>query len=273
MRGGDVRNVVWDWAREYARLPVISTPDGAIVTLEDILAILPPEVVRYLFVRTDPNKHKDFDWAKLPQLVDEYERVERIYYGEEEPSPREDPEELRRIYELSQVEDRPAPTLHQVPFSHLVTLVQVAPDLEGVLAILRRTGELPEALDARSRRALEGKAERARNWVERYATEDQRFSVTEAVRPEALAMLEEDQRGYLASLSAALEEVPWEGQAIHDAVHGLGKELGLKARDAFGAVYIALLGRRRGPRLGYFLASMDRDWVLDRLAKAAVRKE
>ncbi len=281
----DTASVIVEEIFDYPRpLPLIyehilvggekmSKSKGNIVTLQDLLAIVPPQVVRYLFVRTDPNKHKDFDWAKLPQLIDEYERVERIYYGTEEPSPREDPEELRRVYELSQVEERPAPMLHQVPFGHLVTLVQVAPDLEGVLAILRRTGELPGELDSHSREALERKAEGARNWVERYATEDQRFSVTEAITPEALAMLADDQRGYLASLSAALEGVPWEGQTIHDAVHGLGKERGLKARDAFGAVYIALLGRRRGPRLGYFLASMDRTWVLERLAEAAVRKE
>jgi lysyl-tRNA synthetase class 1 len=43
----------------------------------------------------------------------------------------------------------------------------------------------------------------------------------------------------------------------------------VKARDAFGAVYIAILGGRRGPRVGYFLASMDRDWVVARLSEAA----
>ena len=94
----------------------------------------PPEIIRYVLVRTDPNKHKDFDWAKIPQLVDEFERVERIYYGREEPAPREDVDDLRREYELSLVDPPARPELHQVPFSHLLTLVQLYPDFEAVLA-------------------------------------------------------------------------------------------------------------------------------------------
>jgi lysyl-tRNA synthetase class 1 len=246
----------------------MSKSKGNVVTLGELLDVVPPEIVRYVLVRTDANKHKDFDWAKIPQLVDEFERVERIYYGLEEPSPREDPEDLRRIYELSLTEPGAPEELHQVPFGHLLTLVQLYPDAGAMLATLRRTGEVPEGLAEDQVARIVAKAENARNWVERFAPGDQRFSPMDELTDEARGMLSVEQRAYLTRLSGRLEDTQWTGQAIHDAVHGLSKEVGLRARDAFGAVYIALLGRTRGPRVGYFLASMDRDWVVSRLAGA-----
>ena len=246
----------------------MSKSKGNIVTLEELLEVAPPEIVRYVLVRTDPNKHKDFDWAKIPQLVDEFERVERIYYGREEPAPREDGGDLRREYELSLVDPPARPELHQVPFSHLLTLVQLYPDFESVLATLRRTGEVPEDLAEDYLAVIEGRARNAKNWVDRHAPEAQRFAVLEELTEEARALLSDGQRAYLARLARDLVATPWEGQAIHDAVHGLSKEMDLKARDAFGAVYITILGRLRGPRVGYFLESMDREWVLARLAEA-----
>jgi lysyl-tRNA synthetase class 1 len=82
-------------------------------------------------------------------------------------------------------------------------------------------------------------------------------------------MLGSEQREYLAQLAGRLSKVAWEGKVIQDTVYGLAKEMDVRASDAFGSVYISVLGRRRGPRLGFFLASMDRNWVLARLEEAA----
>jgi lysyl-tRNA synthetase class 1 len=241
---------------------------GNVVTLEEMLETVPPEIVRYILVRTDPNKHKDFDWAKIPQLVGEFERIERIYYGLEEHAPREDPEELRRVYELSLVSPPPPPELHQVPYSHLVTLVQLYPDMDDMLAALRRSGELDRDLDEGYLERVRSKARNARAWVEQYSGEDQRIKLLEELDEGALSGLSEEQRAYLARLSEVLGGTPWEGEAIQDAVFNTSKEVGLKARDAFCAIYRSMLGRPRGPRAGFFLASLDRDWVLARLRQA-----
>ena len=241
---------------------------GNVVTLEEMLETVPPEIVRYILVRTDPNKHKDFDWAKIPQLVGEFERIERIYYGLEEHAPREDPEELRRIYQLSLVTPPPPPELHQVPYSHLVSLVQLYPDMDDMLEALVRSGELDRGLDDGHLDRIRSKAENARAWVERYAGEDQRLRLLEELDEETLSRLSGEQRGYLSALAGVMEGTSWEGEAIQDAVFNTSKEVGLGARDAFGAIYLAMLGRGRGPRAGFFLASLDREWVLARLREA-----
>lgn len=246
----------------------MSKSKGNVVTLEEMLETVPPEIVRYVLVRTDPNKHKDFDWAKIPQLVGEFERIERIYYGLEEPAPREDAADLRRIYELSLVSPPPEKELHQVPYGHLVTLVQLYPEPGEMMAALRRSGELPEGVAKAHLDLILAKAETARNWVERYADENQRIKLMEELDDAILEQISPDQRAYLGRLAGVLEATSWDGSTIQDVVFDLSKEMGLKAGEAFSAVYLCMLGRRRGPRAGFFLASLDRDWVLARLSAA-----
>jgi lysyl-tRNA synthetase class I len=42
----------------------------------------------------------------------------------------------------------------------------------------------------------------------------------------------------------------------------------VEAKAAFAALYLAFLGRPNGPRAGWLLASLDRDFVIERLRQA-----
>jgi lysyl-tRNA synthetase class 1 len=52
-------------------------------------------------------------------------------------------------------------------------------------------------------------------------------------------------------------------------VHALKNELGLPAKEAFGAIYLVFLGKPSGPQAGWFLASLDPAFVRARLREAA----
>ncbi len=39
-------------------------------------------------------------------------------------------------------------------------------------------------------------------------------------------------------------------------------------KEGFSIFYRVLIGKTRGPRLGYFLSNLDRDWVMERLKRA-----
>ncbi|UCC92239.1 MAG: hypothetical protein JSW25_06075, partial [Thermoplasmata archaeon] len=158
--------------------------------------------------------------------------------------------------------------LHQVPYGHLVTLVQLYPVMDDMLEALHRSGELDRGVDETYRECIRSKARNARAWVERYADENQRIHLLEELDAATLGELTGEQRAYLSRLGEELEGTPWDGETIQDLVFNLSKEVGLKARDAFGAIYISMLGQRRGPRAGFFLASLDREWVLARLREA-----
>lgn len=70
---------------------------GNIITLEELLEILPPEAIRFFFFRVKPTTHKDFNIDReILQLMREYEHVERLYHEIEKPSKSEDIEDLKR---------------------------------------------------------------------------------------------------------------------------------------------------------------------------------
>ena len=63
----------------------------------------------------------------------------------------------------------------------------------------------------------------------------------------------------------------WLGMSVR-TIHEppVAKEAGLdKATAAFEAIYLAFLGRTKGPRAGWFLAFLERGFVIARLKEAA----
>jgi lysyl-tRNA synthetase class 1 len=237
---------------------------GNIVTLDDFLEVAPPEVMRFFFFRTKATKHKDFDIGKnLLHLVEDYEHVERVYYGKDRPSPQEDEGDLRRAYELSQVR-RPAAGFFQVPYTHLVTIAQMAPSYEGVKWILQRNEQL-DGMDAEWEERLKVKVECVRAWVREYAPEEYAFAIQEFMPN---VVLDDGEKDLLKKLAEGLATVEWTAEKLHSTIHDTGKALGLDAAHTFGAVYKVVLGKPRGPRMGYFLQSMDKGWVLRRLKEA-----
>ncbi|HOV82951.1 MAG TPA: lysine--tRNA ligase, partial [Methanothrix sp.] len=56
---------------------------------------------------------------------------------------------------------------------------------------------------------------------------------------------------------------------IHDTVYAVAAQEGLDSRKFFQAIYLAFLGDRQGPKAGWFLSSLERDFVRARLKEAS----
>ncbi|MBM3226075.1 MAG: hypothetical protein FJZ47_20090 [Candidatus Tectomicrobia bacterium] len=61
-----------------------------------------------------------------------------------------------------------------------------------------------------------------------------------------------------------------DGDTIHALVYALAEEVALPAKALFEAIYVALLDQPRGPRIGWFLSSLDHDFVCTRLHDTAM---
>ncbi|MFB6280699.1 MAG: lysine--tRNA ligase [Haloferacaceae archaeon] len=61
----------------------LSSSSGNVVTVPEVLDLIEPEVLRYFFA-LDPGKARDLDLSRIDRLVEEFDRFERIYFGEEE---------------------------------------------------------------------------------------------------------------------------------------------------------------------------------------------
>ena len=61
----------------------MSTRHGNAYITHDIIKVLPAEVLRYFYTKK-PTKQRNFDLENIYRLVNEYDSVERVYYGIEE---------------------------------------------------------------------------------------------------------------------------------------------------------------------------------------------
>jgi lysyl-tRNA synthetase class 1 len=247
----------------------MSTSKGSGAAAHEMADLLPAELIRFLFLRHKPRRALEFDpeGDAIPGLFEEFDRVAAATAGRDvrgELPP--DPEGIFRAslvdgeadIELEAARFRPA-------FRHLTLLVQVP----GVDLEARVSAEKGAPLDAVERAIVAERAGVARAWLDGFAPDRYRFAVQDPL-PSEVGGLSEAQGHFLADLAAgALEERPVGGDAWQDLVYRCGQRRGVSSRDAFAAVYAALLGRENGPRAGWLLASLDEDFVIDRLRQAS----
>ena len=159
----------------------------------------------------------------------------------------------------------PRPRASGPAFRHLTLLVQVP----GVDLVARMAEEKGAPLDEVELAILEERAAVARTWLDGWAPDRYQVSVRDDL-PAEVAELTEVQALFLADLAdGAASEHPAGGDAWQDLIYRSGQARGVSSRDAFAAVYGALLGRTNGPRAGWLLASLDESFVVDRLRAAA----
>ncbi len=234
---------------------------GNVLTLRELIDVATPEVARYFFFRSKASKHKDFDINKnLLPLIEEYEITERVYFDKEDSVKEKEVPDIKRSYQLSQIERVPE-TFFQVPFTHLISVVQIDPEFDGILDILKRNEDFT-GYTAEHEERLRIKIDTVKRWLEDLAPEHMKFSVQKKVPGVELS---DEEKAFLSDLSGILEGREWSPDQIHDGVYTTATEKEFPPRKGFKAVYKAILGQGKGPRLGYFLASLEKDWVLKRL--------
>ena len=114
--------------------------------------------------------------------------------------------------------------------------------------------EFPEADKAE----LHERALYAKRWLDAYAPEKFVFKLQESL---PAVEITKEQKTNLKQVREFLEQHPSAAaEDIHSKLHEL-KE--------FKGIYLAFLGKDHGPKAGWFIASLPRDFVLARLKEAA----
>jgi len=235
--------VVYEWIHLKGKGAMHSST-GIVVTIRDMLDVVPPEVLRYLIIRTKPEKHIEFDpGLPLLSLIEEYDRRA----GEE------------RAIELSKVWEEPPSA---IPYRHMVTAVQIAGgDQKMLMEVLKRSG-----YDTSERDRILSRAANVRAWLDRYAPPFVKFQLQDAL-PAKIKNVEPGLREALGALAERIEGKT--AEEIHNEVYAVAEERGIEAKMLFSAIYVAFLGQKQGPKAGWFLASLDKKFVRERLLAAS----
>jgi lysyl-tRNA synthetase class 1 len=237
---------------------------GTALSAEEMLNMTPPEVLRFLIMNNQPGKHLVFDSGiGLLNLVDEYDKQERVYFEKEEaPKGMKD---LKKTYELSQPDNIPKKIPFQLPYRHLVTLIQIDENWENIKDILIRTNQIPKDLEKEDEEHLKTRAEHAKYWLDNFAPDMVKFEVKKNIPK---IKLEKEQIEFLKSLLKNIGSINWEAEEIHNTIYETSEKLKISVKNAFTTIYLIILGQEKGPRAGFFLSNLDKDFVMRRIEEA-----
>ena len=237
---------------------------GTALSAEEMLNMTPPEVLRFLLMNNQPNKHIQFDpGLGLLNLVDEYDQLERVYFKVEEEI--KGMKDLERTYQLSQPYKIPENIPFQLHYRHLVTLIQIGKTWDDVKEILLRTNQIPKDLSDEDEKHLEQRAKHTQFWLDNFAPDMVKFKVKKQLPKVKLA---DEQKRFLRVFNKKLPIIDWEPESIHKAIYEVTEEEKLPIKIAFKTIYQIILGQEKGPRAGFFLSNLEKDFVLKRVKEA-----
>jgi lysyl-tRNA synthetase class 1 len=248
--------IAYEWFLVGGRKMASSRGIG--VPAAEFAGLVRPELARFAIVRPHFRQQVNFDpgGESIPLLYDEFDRAARAYFGQED-----DPDLARTFYYAHA--SPPTADVFRLRFARVAHLCQIPSVDLAAAAAAEKGAELTPA----DRAELEARVADARRWLETHAPPHHRFEVQPSL-PAAAAALTPEQRRFLGAL-VPLVARGLAGEDLHAAIHALKGEHGLAPKAAFGAIYQAFLGKDSGPQAGWFLAALDRDFVVRRLREAA----
>lgn len=222
----------------------MSSSKGLGLTGEELLGILPPQIARFLMIKTEPNKAVEFNPVGtdiIPKLYDDYQKAADAYFEKGD-------EDLARAFALSQIGEIKKPSA--IRFSVLAQWVQ-----------------MPNMREQIEKEGLEEWAKYAQVWVEKYAPDNAKFLVQKEV-PTAAKDLSGKQKELLQRIVSEIDAVN-DAEEFQTHIYSVGKELGLNGKETFATIYKVLIGKDHGPKAAWLLLSLEKEFVKKRFAEVA----
>ncbi|MEC4895090.1 MAG: lysine--tRNA ligase [Oscillatoria sp. PMC 1051.18] len=251
----------------------MSSSKGVGSSAKEISALLPPELLRFLMLRTQPKTVINFEpnYETITRLFRDYDALNDKYKAEIE-SAAEKPEELSKEFMplvYSQL-DGEVKTYQAFDFSTLISLLQI-PGLDVKEEVEKRS---EEPLTDYDWQIINRRIEVAKKWLEDYADEEEKLVIYWDSVPEKVQELNEEQVNYLQKLQENLAATSnWEAEELQTTLFSTAKALPIKPGKAFPAVYYSFLGKERGPKAGGLLSYLNKDFVLQRLQDVVAMKK
>lgn len=231
----------------------MSASKGTGVAAAEAVEVLPPEIVRYFILRYPPNKILFFDEVEgIMKLVDEFAELA----AKTNKTPQEEQLLTLSTRGLGQK------TVSRIPFSHLVASYQAAlKDVDKTLEVIRRTEHASTVDEDES--IIRKELEFIHEWLERWAPADVKFALAASVD----TFLNDQQKQFLSQLADKIASAPADadGEWFHKAVYDFKESLGIEGKELFITLYKVIIGQDFGPRAGWFLSILPREWLIERL--------
>jgi len=243
----------------------MSSSKGIGSSAKEVSQILPPDVFRFLLVRTPIKTHLDFDPVgnTIPNLFDDYDRCLEAYFLKlENKMPKDKAGEVTadyaRILELSEVNPLPKTRLYIPRFRTVVNLIKSKNnDLVAFFETQKKN-----KLNSEEKVILEERIKYARIYLEKYSQEKLDSAKTEKFSPSEL------QKKFTVQLINQLDILKnkTNKEQIQQAIFESIRQTDIKPREAFTVFYQKLIDKSFGPKASDLIQQLGVEKVIELLS-------
>jgi len=225
----------------------MSSSKGIGSSAKEVSQILPPDLLRFLLVRTPIKTHLDFDPVgdTIPNLFDDYDRCLNAYFLKlENHLPKDKAGEVAsdyaRIIELSEVKPLPKIRLYIPRFRTIINLLKAKNE---DLTVFFETQKKIK-LSSEEKAILEERIKYAKIYLEKYSQE----KIDSVNSKEFLPS--EKQKKFIFQLTSQLKMIKnmEDKDSVQNAIFVSIKESAINPKEAFTAFYQTLINKPFGPK-------------------------
>tara|TARA_Y100000310_G_scaffold225067_1_gene227046 strand:+ start:56496 stop:58082 length:1587 start_codon:yes stop_codon:yes gene_type:complete len=239
----------------------MSSSKGKGSSAKEISDLLPKELFRLALIGKDYKQAIDFepDGDTIPVLYDTMDRIAEKYF---EDAKDDDARLFSLIHppsERGNIERKFLPRFSQIAF-----LVQM-PHMDIEKEVEKMKGS---SLTNEDKKEISSRAAYAGNWLKAYAPEKYKYELQRDEVPKQASSLSDEQKQVLGKMLEYIKlQKDLDGQELHSKIHEIRKESGIEPKELFSAIYISFLGKDSGPKAGWFLSVLDREFLERRLGE------
>lgn len=239
----------------------MSSSKGRGSSAKAISGLIPAKILRLALIGKEIMQAFNFDpeGDTIPVLYDQYDKLAEGYWSGVK-------DDYARLFELIHPGRKIPEKMFLMRFSQVAFIAQMPHmNLMNEATILKG-----EKLTQEEIIELNEREKYATEWLGKYAPEKFVFQLQQTL-PDAAKNLNETQKKALTMLGEYIngfEGMP-SGEELHAKLHALKDEAPISPAELFGAIYLAFLGKYQGPKAGWFLSVLDKNFVLERLKEAS----
>ncbi len=242
----------------------MSSSKGIGSSAKEVSQILPPDVFRFMQVRTPIRTHLDFNpyGDTILNLFDDYDRCLHAYFLKlENKLPKDKAGEVTsdyaRIIELSEVNPLPKKRLYLPRFRTIANLIKAKNNNFTTFFETQKKAELTDE----EKEVLKERIKYAHIYLEKYSQDKINSTTTKTFTPS------DTQKQFLLQSFNRLKSLTKKGnkEQIQQIVFECIKTFGIKPKDAFEAIYQTLTGKPFGPKIGELIINLGFDKSLSLL--------
>lgn len=237
----------------------MSSSKGLGSAAREMANFLPPEILRFLMIRTPPKRTVNFS-TDLDYIVKLFNEHDRLVQADIKGLSTESQKKYLRTIEVT-----PESTAyHPIGFQLLTALLQL-PHINIETETKKRTNGV---FTEKDKNILRVRMATANYWLNTYASDEDRMELQEQL-PDSVNMLSDAQKAFLNRLGNEFPVDECSEDEYQTFIFHSARLTPLNQKQAFEAIYRVLFDKSQGPKGGSLFSYLDRAFLICRFKEVS----